>query len=129
MKQYQIDRIKNLMDAKGITNQDLASMCGISAMTISRLLTHTDHNPTTDTIEKIAEALGVHEQYIFETETESESKSKLSIRGFIEYDGIVSSIKTFEQLKKVYESILYDKNISNLQRTRTFKRRSWLFKY
>ena len=114
MKQYQIDRIKSLMDAKGITNQELASICGISAMTIGRLLTKTDYNPTTDTVEKIAEALGVHEQYIYETDAEAESKSKMSIRGFIEYDGIVSNIKTFEQLKKVYESILYDKNISKL---------------
>ena len=114
MKQYQIDRIKNLMDAKGITNQDLASKCGVSAMTISRLLTHTDHNPTTDTIEKIAEALGVHEQYIFESETEAENKSKLPIRGFIEYGGIVSSIKTFKQLEKVYEGIRYDMNVPKL---------------
>ena len=114
MKQYQIDRIKDLMDARGMTNQELASMCGISAMTIGRLLTKTDYNPTTDTVEKIAEALGVSEQYIYETEAEAENKTKLPIRGFIEYDGIVSSIKTFDQLKKVYDTICYDKNISKL---------------
>ena len=112
MKQYQINRIKDLMDAKGITNQVLSSMCGISAMTIGRLLTKIDYNPTTDTIEKIAEALGVHEQYIYETETES--KSKLPINGFIEYGGTITSIKTFKQLEKFYESIKYDMNLPKL---------------
>lgn len=65
MKQYQIDRIKDLMDAKGVTTKELASMCGYSEMTIRRILTP-NHNPTTDTVGKIAEALGVHEQYIYE---------------------------------------------------------------
>lgn len=112
MKQYQIDRIKDLMEAKGITNQELASKCGISAMTIGRLLTKTDYNPTTDTVEKIAEALGVNEQYIYEVE--EESKSKLPINGYIEYGGTISSIKTFKQLEKVYEGIKYDMNVSKL---------------
>ena len=111
MKQYQIDRIKDLMDAKGVTLKDLATKCHISEMTIRRILTQ-GHNPTTDTVEKIAEALGVHEQYIYETETES--KSKQPINGFIEYGGTISSIRTFKQLEKVYESIKHDMNVSKL---------------
>lgn len=105
MKQYQIDRIKDLMDAKGITSKELASKCGVSEMTIRRIL-DPKHNPTTDNVEKVAEALGVHEQYIYETETESKSKQPIS--GYIEYGGTISSIKTFKQLEKVYESIKYD---------------------
>ena len=112
MKQYQIDRIKNLMEAKGVTNQELAAMCNISAMTVGRLLTKTDYNPTTDTVEKIAEALGVHEQYIYEAE--EESKAKMPISGYIEYGGTISSIKTFKQLEKVYEGIKYDMNVPKL---------------
>ena len=112
MKQYQIDRIKDLMDAKGITNQELAAMCNISAMTVGRLLTKTDYNPTTDTVEKIAEALGVHEQYIYEAE--GESKAKMPINGYIEYGGTISSIRTFKQLEKVYEGIRYDMNVPKL---------------
>lgn len=112
MKQYQIDRIRDLMDAKGITNQELAAMCNISAMTVGRLLTKTDYNPTTDTVEKIAEALGVHEQYIYEAE--EESKAKMPISGYIEYGGTISSIKTFKQLEKVYEGIRYDMNVPKL---------------
>ena len=111
MKQYQIDRIKDLMDAKGVTLKELAFKCGVSEMTVRRILT-AKHNPTTDTVEKIAEALGVHEQYIYETETES--KSKQPINGFIEYGGTISSIRTFKQLEKVYESIKYDMNVPKL---------------
>jgi transcriptional regulator with XRE-family HTH domain len=106
MKQYQIDRIKDLMDAKGITNQELASICNISSMTIGRLLTKTDYNPTTDTVEKIAEALGVHEQYIYEAE--ADTKSKIPLNGYIEFNGAISRIKTFKQLEKVYTDIKHD---------------------
>lgn len=112
MKQYQIDRIRELMDAKDINNQELASMCGISAMTIGRILNNPECNPTTDTVEKIAEALGVHEQYIYEAE--GESSSKMPISGYIEYAGTISSIKTFKQLEKVYESIRYDMKVPRL---------------
>ncbi|MBQ9215563.1 MAG: ADP-ribosylglycohydrolase family protein [Prevotella sp.] len=111
MKQYQIDRIKDLMDERGITSKELASKCGVSEMTIRRIL-DPSHNPTTDNVEKVAEALGVHEQYIYETE--AESKSKQPINGYIEYGGTISSIKTFKQLEKVYESIKYDMNVPKL---------------
>ena len=39
MEQYQIERIKKLMADKEMTGQQLASICGMSAMTISRILT------------------------------------------------------------------------------------------
>ena len=65
MKQYQIDRIKDLMDTQGVSSKELATKCGVSEMTIRRILTQ-GYNPTTDTVEKIVEALGVHEQYIYE---------------------------------------------------------------
>ena len=106
MKQYQIDRIRDLMNAKGITNQELAAMCSISAMTVGRLLTKTDYNPTTDTVEKIAEALGVHEQYIYEVE--AETKSKTPINGYIEYGSTILKVKSFKQLEKVYNDIKRD---------------------
>lgn len=103
MKQYQIDRIKDLMAAKCITNQELAAMCNISSMTIGRLLTKTDYNPTTDTIETIANALGVHEQYIYEAE--ADTKSKIPLNGYIEFNNKVSRIKTFEELENVFNGI------------------------
>ena len=103
MKQYQIDRIKDLMEAKGVSLKELASKCGISEMTIRRILTQ-GHNPTTDNIEKIAEALGVNEVYIYETE--AELQSKIPLNGYIEFNGNIIRIKTFKQLEKVYNDIL-----------------------
>ena len=115
MEQYQVERIKKLMEAKEMTGQQLASICNLSAMTISRILTKPKYNPSIPIIESIAQALGVEAQYIIErTATETETKSKLPINGFIEYGGTISSIKTFKQLEKVYESIKYDMNVSKL---------------
>ena len=94
-----------------VFSKELASKCGVSEMTIRRIL-DPKHNPTTDNVEKVAEALGVHEQYIYETE--AESKSKQPINGYIEYGGTISSIKTFKQLEKVYEGIKYDMNVPRL---------------
>lgn len=105
MKQYQIDRIKDLMDAKGVSSKELASKCGLSEMTIRRVL-DPKHNPTTDNIEKIAEALGVHEQYIYEAE--GESMPILPITGFIEYGGTIIKIKSFKQLEKICNDIKHD---------------------
>lgn len=108
MEQYQVERIKKLMEAKEMTGQQLASNCGLSAMTISRILTKPKYNPSIPIIESIAQALGVEAQYIIEkTATETDSKSKLPINGFIEYGGTISSIKTFKQLEKVYNDIKY----------------------
>ena len=105
MKQYQIDRIKELMDARGVTIKELASKCGVSEMTIRRILDPA-HNPTTDNVEKVAEALGVHEQYIYEAE--GETQSKVPINGYIEYGDTILKVKTFKQLEKVYTDIKHD---------------------
>jgi len=96
MKQYQIDRIKDLMDAKGVSSKELASKCGLSEMTIRRVL-DPKHNPTTDNIEKISEALGVHEQYIYEAE--GESMPIQPVTGYIEYGGTI--------IKK-YRTVIFD---------------------
>ncbi len=106
MEQYQVERIKKLMEAKEMTGQQLASICNLSAMTISRILTKPKYNPSIPIIEAIAQALDVEAQYIIErTATETETKSKLPINGFIEYGGTISSIKSFKQLEKIYNDI------------------------
>lgn len=93
------------MDAKGVSSKELASKCGLSEMTIRRVL-DPKHNPTTDNIEKIAEALGVHEQYIYEAE--GESMPIQPITGFIEYGGSIFKIKSFKQLEKICNDIKKD---------------------
>ena len=105
MKKYQIDRIKDLMDSKGITLKNLATLCHISEMTIRRILT-TSYNPTIDTIEKIAEALEVDVVNILEKERIC--RANKSIDGFVDYGGVVTRIKTFRQLEALYERIKQD---------------------
>ena len=114
MKQYQIDRIKDLMTAKSVTLKDLAAQCHISEMTVRRILT-AKHNPTTDTVEKIAEALGVHEHYIYEPE--GETQSKVPINGYIEYGDTILKIKTFKQLEKAYNDIKHDLDTPKLAKS------------
>ena len=105
MKQYQIDRIKDLMDAKGITSKELAAKCGVSEMTIRRIL-DPSHNPTTDNVEKVAEALEIPEAYIYEAE--ADPMPIQPITGFIEYGGSIIKIKSFKQLEKIYNDIKND---------------------
>lgn len=112
MEQYQVERIKALMEAKEMTQKKLASICDISFMTVHSIINEPTYNPSIPIIQSIAQALGVEAQYIIEkTATETEAKSKLPINGFIEYGGTISSIRTFRQLEKVYEGIKYDMSV------------------
>ena len=107
MEKLQIDRIKQLMEAKGMNNRSLASASGVNEMTIGRILNKPEYNPSIPMVSSIAEALGVTASYIIEND-EAPSSSKLPINGYIEYAGKISRIKTFKQLEKVYEGIKYD---------------------
>ena len=106
MKQYQIDRIRELMDLKGVTNQELASKCGISPMTIGRLLAKPEYNPTTDTLEKIAEALDVTIAQLMQEGIPDEIE--MGISGYIEYNGEIYKIKSLMTLQKLVARIEYE---------------------
>ncbi len=108
MKQYQIDRIKDLMDAKGVTLKELASKCGVSEMTIRRILTQ-GHNPTTDTVERIAEALGITMSKLLDENTTD--AIGIGVNGFIEYNGEIQKIKSFLALQKLVERINYETKV------------------
>lgn len=56
-------RIKDICNQKGITMRQLAESMGIAATSLSRSL---NNNPTIDTLQKIADALGVHLVELFE---------------------------------------------------------------
>lgn len=57
-------RIKELLKEKGVTAKQLAEKLGKSESSVS--LTIKNGNPTTDTLEKIAVALGVHVTELFD---------------------------------------------------------------
>ena len=106
MEQYQIDRIKKLMDAKGFNNRSLAHASGVNEMTIGRILNKPEYNPSIPMVDSISNALGVDTSYIIEKE--KVSRLKKPINGFVEYGGIITSIKTFKQLETLYERIKQD---------------------
>ncbi len=56
-------QIKEIVKRKGITITQLADMMGIKQESLSRTI---NGNPTIDTLQKIADALGVHLVELFE---------------------------------------------------------------
>lgn len=56
-------RIKELIKAKGLTAKELATVIGISESTLSLAV---NGNPTVETLQKIAAALGVSVSELFE---------------------------------------------------------------
>lgn len=57
--------IKELREAVGMTQEELASKSGVSRVTISALETKKECNTTSKTLRKIAEALGVTVDRLF----------------------------------------------------------------
>lgn len=57
-------RIRELAAEKGLTQKDLAEKCGVSAVSLSRI-NNGIFNPSLDTLEKIAAALGVEVSALF----------------------------------------------------------------
>ena len=109
MKGSQIKHINSLMDSLRLTKSQLAEKCGISTMTIHRILTDETYNPTQKTIRAIADALEVDELDIMQGS--EENTKKIKINGYIEYQGKISRIETIKQLKTLYEIIKSDETI------------------
>ena len=110
MEKSQIRHIQSLMESLGFTKATLAEKCGLSKMTIHRILTNTRYNPTQKTIQAIADALEVNEQDILQRSEETSTKVK--INGYIDYLGQITRIETIKQLKAIYKRIIDDEAAS-----------------
>lgn len=86
-------RIKEICKEKGIYLEELASLIGTSQASISRIITGKG-NPTIDTLERIAKALNVSVNDLMGDTSEK-------IAGYVEYQGNIYRINTFEDLEKV----------------------------
>ena len=62
-------RIRDIAKSKGLTMQQLAEKINIAATSLSRSLSS---NPTLETLQKIADALGVHISELFEKKQDKE---------------------------------------------------------
>tara|TARA_R110000868_G_scaffold16672_7_gene74137 strand:+ start:1173 stop:1457 length:285 start_codon:yes stop_codon:yes gene_type:complete len=87
------NRVKILLSKKGITQIDLAAKLNIQPETLSRTI---NGNPTLKSITDIASALDVEVIELFETN---------SPNGFIEINGEVHTIKSFNDLYELVDSL------------------------
>jgi transcriptional regulator with XRE-family HTH domain len=81
-------------------------MCGISHMTIRRVLKDENYNPTSDTIIKIADALDITASQLMQDDVSNDIE--LGVNGFIEYNGEILKINTFKALKKLVSRFIYE---------------------
>lgn len=62
-------RIKEIMQEKGVTSASLSTMIGIHKVSVSNII-NGKINPSAETLEKIAEALGVEMWELFKSKSE-----------------------------------------------------------
>ena len=72
-------RIKELMEEKGVTSASIATIVGIHKVSVSNII-NGKINPSADTLEKFAEALGVEMWELFASKEEIVNKDKNIIR-------------------------------------------------
>ena len=106
MNKSQIQLISSLMKEKSISIPEMATMCGISHMTIRRVLKDETYNPTSDTIIKIADALDITASQLMQDDVSNDIE--LGVNGFIEYNGEILKINTFKALKKLVSRFIYE---------------------
>lgn len=96
------DKIRELIEEKGLTQRQFAELVGIHYITLSNNLKN--DNFSHKSIEKIADAL--HLSVYDLLADEAQSKATFSkVEGYIEYNGEVQKIKDFRSLKKIVNEI------------------------
>ena len=68
-------RIKEIMEGKGVTSASIASVVGIHKVSVSNII-NGKLNPSTETLEKFADALGVEIWELFTSKEEIVNKDK-----------------------------------------------------
>lgn len=87
------NKVKSLLAKKGMTQIDLAAKLNVKPETLSRTI---NGNPTLKSITDIANALDVEVVELFETN---------SPNGFIEINGTVHTIKSYNDLHELFNSL------------------------
>lgn len=93
-------RIKDVLKAKGYSIQSLADKMGINRVNLSSSI---NGNPTVETLQKIATALGVE---VWELFTASTNKGNLC--GFIKYRNNIYEIDSLEKLRNLLREVEAD---------------------
>ena len=86
------EKIKELLDKRGMRQSDLARLTGISKTTINSIIMRNNKSVDFSAMEKIADALGVEIEYFKESASTSEEKEP------IREDGLSEKEKRYAQL-------------------------------
>lgn len=89
-------RVKEIIKNKGLTMQEFADNLGITRDTLTRNI---NGNPTVETLDKIAKALGVDITELF-----TASKNNI-VNGYIEVDSQLYKINSIDDIKKLLSEI------------------------
>ena len=97
-------RVKEIIKNKGLTMQEFADNLGITRDTLTRNI---NGNPTVETLDKIAKALGVDITELF-----TASKNNI-VNGYIEVDSQLYKINSIDDIKKLLSEIESINEIDN----------------
>lgn len=102
------DKIRELIEEKGLTQRQFAELVGIHYITLCNNLKN--DNFSHKSIEKIADALHLSVYDLLADEAQDRNASA-DVEGYIEYDGKIIKIKSYNQFKKLSERIEYEVKI------------------
>lgn len=88
-------RVKYLIKQKGMTMQQFAEILGVTRDTLTRNI---NRNPTLETLERIANALGVDISELFVRNTPDSE-----VNGYVKVKGTLYEVHSFEDLRKLLE--------------------------
>lgn len=88
-------RVKYLIKQKGMTMQQFAEILGVTRDTLTRNI---NGNPTLETLERIANALGVDVSELFVRNTPDSE-----VNGYVKVKGTLYEVHSFEDLRKLLE--------------------------
>lgn len=97
-----VQRILEVLNEQGITKTQLAEKSGLALGTISRIL-NGKQELKAETLNKIADALGVSSYELRDTETDS--KARFKVAGYLDYCGDIYRIKSLKDLKAQVKKI------------------------
>ena len=102
------DKIRELIEEKGLTQRQFAELVGIHYITLCNNLSK--GNFSYNSVEKIADAFQLSVYDLLADEVQNK-ESICDVEGYIEYDGEIIKIKSYNQFKKLSEKIEYEVKI------------------
>ena len=99
------DKIRELIEEKGLTQRQFAELVGIHYITLCNNLKN--DNFSHKSIEKIADVFGLSVYDLLADEIQDRNAST-DLEGYIEYNGEIIKIKSYSQFKKLAEQIEYE---------------------